>query len=64
VVNSRRDPLDVDLVDRELLSEVNLLVQLMAAARDASTPLDRVAIDALLFREEAQRAADAPLAQN
>lgn len=48
----RRDPLDVDLVDEELLNEVDLLVRLVAAAQLSSGPLDHTELDGILGGRE------------
>lgn len=52
MVRNRRDPLDVDLVDVELQEEVELLMQLMAAASTVPGHLETTDIDAVLFARE------------
>lgn len=47
VVKSR-DPLDVDLVDQDLLNEVDLLVRLIVAARLSAGPLVPAELDQIL----------------
>jgi hypothetical protein len=47
-VTAGYDALDVSLHDRTLLEEVELTVQLMIAANDATGPLSRAAVDEIL----------------
>jgi len=44
------DPLDIDLDDAELVCEIALVVELMAAAADTSERLSQTAIDRILER--------------
>lgn len=49
------DNLDVDLHDRELIDEIELVTELMVLASEASSDLDQDTIDAVLGLGSARR---------